>query len=81
MKDIAKIIEDAFEHRSEFKSHGPTSEVQTAVNSAIAALDSGNERVAEPAGSDWLVNDWLKKAVLLSFTFRENNVLPSGDTK
>ena len=81
MKDIAKIIEDAFEHRSEFKSHGPTSEVQTAVNSAIAALDSGTERVAEPAGSDWLVNDWLKKAVLLSFTFRENNVLTSGDTK
>jgi len=81
MNDIAKVIEDAFENRSEFKAQGPTAEVRTAVEKAIAALDSGEERVAEPTVSGWLVNDWLKKAVLLSFMFRENSVLTSGDTK
>ena len=51
MNDIAKVIEDAFENRSEFKAQGPTAEVRTAVEKAIAALDSGEERVAEPTVS------------------------------
>jgi 2,3,4,5-tetrahydropyridine-2-carboxylate N-succinyltransferase len=42
-------------------------EVRTAVDSAIAALDSGEARIAEKIGDEWIVHQWLKKAVLLSF--------------
>src|SRR3546814_7856408 len=41
-------------------------------------LDSGNARVAEPAGEGWRVNQWLKKAVLLSFRLNDNALIPGG---
>ncbi|MDP7146742.1 MAG: hypothetical protein QGH75_15620, partial [Pseudomonadales bacterium] len=73
MKEIAEPIEAAFDARANFKNSGPTAEARSAVSRAIAMLDSGEERVAQPTSSGWVVNEWLKKAVLLSFLFNENS--------
>jgi 2,3,4,5-tetrahydropyridine-2,6-dicarboxylate N-succinyltransferase len=53
-----------------------TGEVRDAVNSALAMLDDGSARVAEPVGDGWQVNQWLKKAVLLSFRLNDNAIMP-----
>jgi 2,3,4,5-tetrahydropyridine-2-carboxylate N-succinyltransferase len=64
--EIAAIIDRAWEDRA---SIGPDTrgEVRSAVDQAIAALDRGEARIAEPAEGEWTVHQWLKKAVLLSF--------------
>jgi 2,3,4,5-tetrahydropyridine-2-carboxylate N-succinyltransferase len=63
---LARIIDDAWDMRD---SLGPatTGAVREAVESALAQLDAGTLRVAEKVGGEWLVHQWLKKAVLLSF--------------
>jgi len=63
---LANAIEDAFEQRDHINAEtsGP---VRDAVNAALAALDTGTCRVAEKIDGTWQVNQWLKKAVLLSF--------------
>jgi 2,3,4,5-tetrahydropyridine-2-carboxylate N-succinyltransferase len=50
--------------------------VRDAVNAALALLDSGTARVAEKQGDAWIVNQWLKKAVLLSFRLNDNSIMP-----
>ena len=71
---LESIINDAFEQRSEFSPSSAPVEVSQAVNQAIELLDTGKARVAEPNGSEWIVNQWLKKAVLLSFALRDNQM-------
>lgn len=69
---LAKTIDDAFEKRAEITpaTKGP---VRDAVETSLELLDSGKARVAERGGNGaWSVNQWLKKAVLLSFRLREN---------
>jgi len=63
---LQAVIEQAWDQRD---SLGPATmgETRLAVDSAIAALDSGRARIAEKIGSEWVVHQWLKKAVLLSF--------------
>jgi 2,3,4,5-tetrahydropyridine-2,6-dicarboxylate N-succinyltransferase len=57
-------------------STATTGPVRDAVDAAIMALDSGDVRVAEPDGSGgWRVNQWLKKAVLLSFRLNDNEIV------
>ncbi len=80
MSDIQQIIEQAFENRAEITPSTVTAEVRDAVNTAIGLIDSGEQRVAEPTGSDWQVNEWLKKAVLLSFRIRDNQIMEGGST-
>ena len=65
-EELQAIIERAWEDRD---SLGPDTrgEVRLAVDQAIAALDSGEARIAEKSGDGWTVHQWLKKAVLLSF--------------
>jgi 2,3,4,5-tetrahydropyridine-2,6-dicarboxylate N-succinyltransferase len=53
-----------------------TGEVRDAVNEALNMLDDGSARVAEPLGDGWQVNQWLKKAVLLSFRLNDNSIMP-----
>jgi 2,3,4,5-tetrahydropyridine-2-carboxylate N-succinyltransferase len=76
--ELAGIIDTAFERRDEL---GPTTKgaVREAVEQALDLLDGGLVRVAE-RGSDgsWRVNQWLKKAVLLSFRLNEMSVIPGG---
>ena len=70
MKDI---IEAAFEDRAHITPDSANIEVRQAVEEAIHLLDSGKARVAEQKGiGDWQVNEWLKKAVLLSFRLEDN---------
>ena len=69
-------IEEAWEHRAGIT---PGSEVRHAVNEALTLLDNGEVRVAQPDGSGgWQVNQWLKKAVLLSFRLNDNRVMESA---
>jgi len=66
-------IEEAWENRMEIT---PGSEVRHAVGEALSMLDCGEARVAEPDGiGGWTVNQWLKKAVLLSFRLNDNRVM------
>ena len=70
MKDI---IEAAFEDRAHITPDSAKIEVRQAVEEAIHLLDTGKARVAEQKGiGDWQVNEWLKKAVLLSFRLEDN---------
>ncbi|KKB76655.1 2,3,4,5-tetrahydropyridine-2,6-carboxylate N-succinyltransferase [Devosia soli] len=68
---LSAVIETAFENRAEvnFSTKG---EVREAVETALNLLDSGQARVAEKVGGVWQVNQWLKKAVLLSFRLNDN---------
>jgi 2,3,4,5-tetrahydropyridine-2-carboxylate N-succinyltransferase len=75
-EDLIAAIEEAWENRAEIT---PGSEVRNAVNDTLALLDSGEVRVAEPDGNGgWTVNQWLKKAVLLSFRLNDNRVMEGG---
>ena len=74
---LSDTIEQAWEMR---ESVSPaSSDVRGAVDAALALLDSGEARVAEPDGhGGWQVNQWLKKAVLLSFRLSDNAVMDYG---
>jgi 2,3,4,5-tetrahydropyridine-2-carboxylate N-succinyltransferase len=76
--ELAKVIDDAFERRD---SVGPGTKgaVRDAVDAALELLDRGTARVAERgANGDWRVNQWLKKAVLLSFRLNDMRVIAGG---
>ncbi len=78
---LRTLIEAAFEHRADLTPQNVTSELAAAIDGCIALLDSGAARVAEPMAGGWSVNEWLKKAVLLSFRVRENTVVEGGYTR
>ncbi len=63
-------IEALWEKRAELGPH--SEEARASVEQALAALDRGELRIAEPTGSGWVVHEWLKKAVLLSFRLTES---------
>lgn len=74
---LITAIEAAWENRAEITP--ASTDVAEAVEQALALLDSGTARVAEPDGSGgWQVNQWLKKAVLLSFRLNDNGVMEGG---
>ncbi len=78
MADLAKTIDAAWEDRASL-SVSTKGEVRDAVESALATLDSGRERVAQrDAAGQWTVNQWLKKAVLLSFRLNPNIRISNG---
>jgi 2,3,4,5-tetrahydropyridine-2-carboxylate N-succinyltransferase len=68
---LSSIIETAFENRAEV-TLSTKGEVRDAVETALNLLDSGQARVAEKIDGNWQVNQWLKKAVLLSFRLNDN---------
>jgi 2,3,4,5-tetrahydropyridine-2-carboxylate N-succinyltransferase len=78
---LAKTIDDAFEARNDI---GPSTKgpVREAVEAALELLDRGEARVAEKqADNSWRVNQWLKKAVLLSFRLNDMAVIGGGPGK
>jgi len=82
MEQIRSIIEEAFEKRAEINPSNAPADVAEAVEAALAKLDSGELRVAERRGvGDWVVNEWLKKAVLLSFRLKDNHIQAGGDIR
>jgi 2,3,4,5-tetrahydropyridine-2-carboxylate N-succinyltransferase len=70
-------IEQAWERRAEV-NYQTKGEIREAVEATLNALDSGTLRVAEPTSEGWKVNEWAKKAVLLSFRLNDMEVLPGG---
>jgi len=76
--DLAQTIDAAWEARAEINS-GTQGPVREAVEAALNLLDAGTVRVAErQAPTEWTVNQWLKKAVLLSFRLNDNRMMPGG---
>ena len=80
MSNIQEVIEQAFENRAEITPVSVDPHVKEAVLEAINMLDTGRMRVAEKIDGEWKVNEWLKKAVLLSFRIEDNHFMKGGYT-
>ena len=77
-EDIKSIIERVFDNNEDVNPN-TSGEVREAIDFALNCLDKGELRVAEPTGnSQWKVNQWLKKAVLLSFKINDMNIITGG---
>lgn len=76
---LQQLIEQAFENRADFSPSNAPSDVRQAVNDTLAQLDAGTLRVAEKKDGVWTVNEWAKKAVLLSFRLNDNYAMPSAE--
>ncbi|MFL6649611.1 MAG: 2,3,4,5-tetrahydropyridine-2,6-dicarboxylate N-succinyltransferase [Sulfurifustaceae bacterium] len=80
MNNLDKIINDAFEDRAKLSPKKASAKIKKAVDKAIALLDGGQARVAEKRDGQWVVNEWLKKAVLLYFRLYDNALMRGGAT-
>ncbi len=77
-----KLIEQAWEDRTELSPSSTPTDVRAAIYECIDGLDSGALRVAESNDSgSWTVNEWLKKAVLLYFKISDNTPIDAGYTR
>ena len=71
---LIEIIENAFDNRAAISATSVDANVRDAINDVIAGLDDGSLRVAEKVNGEWVTNQWIKKAVLLSFRIQDNFV-------
>ena len=78
---LENTINQAFEIRTEITPTSVSAEIREAINESLQLLDSGQRRVAEKVDGLWIVNQWLKKAVLLSFRINDNRVMDGGETR
>jgi 2,3,4,5-tetrahydropyridine-2-carboxylate N-succinyltransferase len=79
-QQLQSIIETAFEQRADITPATIQPAVREAIEAAILGLDRGELRVAEKKDGQWVVNEWLKKAVLLSFRANDNRLMAGGET-
>ena len=79
--NLQEIIEAAFERRADLSSQNADKELIQAIAETLEQLESGRLRVAEPTANGWQVNQWVKKAVLLSFRTQDNEVMAGGATQ
>src|SRR5690349_1160057 len=77
-QQLQSIIDTAWDNRAELSPKAAPAEVREAVAHAIEQLDKGQLRVAEKRDGEWVVNQWLKKAVLLSFRLEDNVPMAAG---
>jgi 2,3,4,5-tetrahydropyridine-2,6-dicarboxylate N-succinyltransferase len=75
---LQPMIEAAFEARAEITPKNISRELRDALETTIGQLDSGTLRVAEKVAGQWVVHQWLKKAVLLYFRAHDNAVIDAG---
>ena len=75
--DLQTTIEEAWDARTTINT-ATTGPLRDAVLQAVDLLDSGDCRIAEPGGDGWIINEWLKKAVLLSFRLTETRTIPGA---
>jgi len=80
MSDLQQIIEQAFDNRADLTPRRVSVEIREAVQETLDLLDQGALRVAEKKQGEWVVNEWLKKAVLLSFKITDNDFIKGGFT-
>src|ERR1700716_2812340 len=76
--ELQATIEAAFESRANITAQNASAEVRAGVETALGLLDAGTLRVAEKLDGTWRVNEWLKKAVLLSFRIVDNAAVRAG---
>ncbi|HEX4647289.1 MAG TPA: 2,3,4,5-tetrahydropyridine-2,6-dicarboxylate N-succinyltransferase [Steroidobacteraceae bacterium] len=81
LRTLQSTIDAAFERRAELGPGNVPRDLESALDECLGLLDSGRVRVAEPRDGRWVVNEWLKKAVLLSFRTRENTPSEAGYTR
>jgi len=84
MRELAQLrtlIDAAYERRAALSPRHTPAELDEALEECLTLLDRGELRVAEPRAGGWVVNEWLKKAVLLSFRVRENRLVDGGFTR
>ncbi|HID98680.1 MAG TPA: 2,3,4,5-tetrahydropyridine-2,6-dicarboxylate N-succinyltransferase [Thiotrichaceae bacterium] len=80
MNKLQSIIEQAYDNRAELNPHNVGHDIKDAVTQTLDLLDQGTLRVAEKEQDKWVVNQWIKKAVLLSFRLEENTFIKGGFT-
>ena len=80
MGNLQNLIEDAFDRRAELNSTTAPADLREAVEETLGLLELGQVRVAEPRDGGWVVNAWLKKAVLLSFRLNDSVIIRDGYT-
>jgi len=81
MQEVQKIIDQAWENRTELSPSSASGPVSDAVEHVIAGLDAGSLRVCEKVGGTWTTHQWIKKAVLISFRLADNSVIPGAATR
>ena len=74
MRELKNIIDSAFENRDQINTN-TSGEIRESVDEALNQLDMGHIRVCEKNGEEWIVNQWIKKAILLSFRINDNEVV------
>ena len=77
MSNLEKIINDAFEDRDNINVN-TAGDIRNAVDETLNKLDSGNLRVCEKINNEWQVNQWIKKAILLSFRLNDNEIIKAS---
>jgi 2,3,4,5-tetrahydropyridine-2-carboxylate N-succinyltransferase len=77
-QQLEQLIDQAWENRADFSPKNAPADVRNAVAEVIEQLNKGTLRVAQKANGEWIVNQWVKKAVLLSFRLEDNVVMPAG---
>jgi 2,3,4,5-tetrahydropyridine-2-carboxylate N-succinyltransferase len=80
MSELQRIIDDGFERRSELDPTSAPAALREAVEETLGLLELGQVRIAEQRAGAWTVNQWLKKAVLLSFRLNESTIIRDGYT-
>jgi 2,3,4,5-tetrahydropyridine-2-carboxylate N-succinyltransferase len=81
LQKLRTTIDAAFEQRTQINPKVVPADVNAAIEESVALLDSGQARVAEKIDGKWVVNEWLKKAVLLYFRTHDNTVMEAGFTR
>jgi len=77
-QQLQQLLDQAWEDRANISSKSAPAEVREAVAHVLSQLDAGTLRVAEKLNGSWTVNQWIKKAVLLSFRLQDNVPMQSG---
>ena len=77
MSDIESIINSAFDDRENINVN-TSGEIRDAVDNTLNQLDSGTIRVCEKINDEWIVNQWIKKAILLSFRLNDNDIVKAS---
>ena len=77
MSDLERIINDAFEERDNININ-TAGDIRNAVDETLNKLDSGSLRVCEKINNEWQVNQWIKKAILLSFRLNDNEIIKAS---
>src|SRR5262245_59941677 len=78
---LQRTIDTAFEQRAALNPNSVPAALRAALDEALGLLDSGTARVAEKQGGRWIVNQWLKRAVLLHFRVHDSQLVEAGYTR